>query len=103
MAVAKPIIDRMMAELIVTLPYLSSVSKDGRTGVINVPYVYGCFDVNEENKPIIHPQMTRVSVQMDLPNGDTIPSPVYSMRMAEYMYKWMNKVGLIYPAITDMV
>ena len=92
MEFANNAVEMLKNELQVAAPYLQSINKKERTGVIKVPIVYSCYKLNEEDGNL---EVTaRVvggfkGVNVSLPfTAGKIPNPLYSKRAAKYWKKW---------------
>jgi len=97
------LVEKMVGELTLTVPYLNKVNKDGTHGLLNIPFLYWCRKKGNDGKEIINPCMTRVSVEIDLPAEGTIPNPLHSPHCMEYVMKWINKCGLFCNAINGII
>ena len=98
------IIDQVTEEVEVTLPYLYSIAKDRKSGVVHVPYVYFCRGKNANGEyGMCKPVMTRVAVRVRLPSLSRMANPLCIHRMQKYLAPWIKKVSMTAPAITEMV
>jgi len=104
MFACRNIIDQVTEEVEVTLPYLYSIAKDKKTGVVHVPYVYFCRGKNASGVyGMCKPVMTRIAVRVQLPSLSRMANPLCIQRMQKYLTPWIKKVSMTAPAITEMV
>ena len=85
-AVVRRVVDRMKKDLAFACPYLHTIDEVNQKGVVNICYVYSCYDVDENNKEIVSPQrLGGISVEVELPmKRNFIPNPMYSQRASRY-------------------
>ena len=105
-AVVRRVVDRMKKDLAFACPYLHTKDKVNQKGVVNICYVYSCYDDDENNKEIVSPQrLGGISVEVELPmKRNVIPNPMYSQRASKYwMTQWGDRVGLWCNAIIKVV
>jgi stage V sporulation protein SpoVS len=76
--VARRVVQRMVSELPVAIPYLFKVDKEKRKGIVRIVFVFSCFEKDASGAEFIAPQLVSgFEMEVDLPTKTTLPNPLH--------------------------